>query len=158
MEGVKLIIRNDQLTEADYNQIADIWLADNLKSHQFIEASYWQEHLETAVAAFPKANLYVEKTDGQVRGFLGMTGDAIEGLFVAQTDQRQGVGQALMEAAKAEHDVLTLQVYWKNHAALKFYLAQEFKVDDDHVEEATKQAVYDMVWRKNKDNLHGFDA
>lgn len=32
--------------ETDLDAVADIWLATNLETHDFIPASYWRSHFE----------------------------------------------------------------------------------------------------------------
>lgn len=150
-EAPTLIIKNDKLDAEDYQQIADIWLADNLETFKYdIPAEYFQERLESVAAHFPKTDMYVEKQGDDVLGFASVEGDFIKGIFVSQQHLREGIGSELLAAVKQDHDGLLLDLWWKNPNALRFYLAKDFKVDNDHYDKTTDQAVYEMEWGAKK--------
>ena len=94
------MVREFQIT--DLERVAEIWLAANVRAHDFIPRQYWEGQLETVRTLFPQAELYVwQDRDGAVQGFVGLSGEHIEGIFVWPPAQSRGVGKALLDRAKA---------------------------------------------------------
>ena len=100
----------------DLDAVLQIWLETNASAHAFVPRSYWLRQSALVREALPQAEVYVEASedDGQVRGFVGLTGDFIAGLFVRASAQSQGIGRALLQRAKADRSFLRLGVYKKN--------------------------------------------
>ena len=99
-----------------------IWLQANLDAHAFIPASFWEAHFEMVRDMLPQAELYVhENVDTrQIDGFIGLTENHIEGIFIAKAARSKGIGKALLDYAKSRKPCLTLGVYQKNERALAF--------------------------------------
>ncbi len=138
------MIRKFQKT--DLPQTADLWLNANLEAHSFIPASYWKENLEAVKEAFLQAELYVFEENGQLLGFLGLSGDYIAGLFVRQHARSKGIGRQLLDTAKEQKNRLHLQVYEKNTAAIKFYQREHFHIQGRQTDPDTQESEYLMVW------------
>ena len=70
--------------DRDLDAVLQIWLETNASAHAFVPRSYWLRQSALVREALPQAEVYVEagEDDGQVRGFVGLTGDFIAGLFV----------------------------------------------------------------------------
>ena len=85
---------------------------------------------------------------GQVRGFVGLTGDFIAGLFVRASAQSQGIGRALLQRAKAGRSFLRLGVYKKNPRAIAFYQREGFVIESEGLDENTNEPEFTMAWRK----------
>ena len=113
----------------DLDAVMQIWLHGNLDAHPFIPASFWTDHFETVRDMLPQAELYVHENEAprQIDGFIGLTENHIEGIFVAKAARSKGIGKALLEYAKSRKPCLTLSVYQKNQRALAFY--QRRKID-----------------------------
>jgi GNAT superfamily N-acetyltransferase len=70
--------------------------------------------------------LVVRRADAPV-AFLALRGDMIEHLYVRPDAQRNGIGTALVAAAKARRSAgLGLWVFQRNHAARAFYARRGF--------------------------------
>lgn len=104
-------------TSADLDAAAKIWLQGNLDAHPFIPAAYWERNFAAVREALPQANVLVDAENGQIRGFLGLIGDEIAGIFVERRFRSGGVGKRLLDAAKQRHSRLTLHVYRANTRA-----------------------------------------
>ena len=119
-----------------------IWLHGNLDAHAFIAASFWTEHFEMVHDLLPQAELYVHENEntGQIDGFIGLTENHIEGIFVAKAARSKGIGKALLEYAKPRKPCLTLSVYQKNERALAFYRHEQFVVQSEGIDEDTNEA------------------
>ena len=127
-----------------------IWLQANLDAHAFIPASFWTDHFEMVRNMLPQAELYVheDKDTRQIDGFIGLTGNHIEGIFVAKAARSKGVGKALLDHAKLLKPSLTLNVYQKNERALAFYRREQFAVQSEGIDEDTNEAEIQMLWTR----------
>ena len=127
-----------------------IWLHGNLDAHAFIAASFWTEHFEMVHDLLPQAELYVHENEntGQIDGFIGLTENHIEGIFVAKAARSKGIGKALLEYAKSRKPCLTLSVYQKNERALAFYRHEQFVVQSEGIDEDTNEAEIQMLWTR----------
>ena len=127
-----------------------IWLHGNLDAHAFIAASFWTEHFEMVHDLLPQAELYVHENEntGQIDGFIGLTENHIEGIFVAKAARSKGIGKALLEYAKSRKPCLTLSVYQKNQRALAFYRREQFVVQSEGIDEDTNEAEIQMLWTR----------
>ena len=130
----------------DLDAVMQIWLHGNLNAHAFIAASFWTEHFEMVRDLLPQAELYVHEDAGtrQIDGFIGLTENHIEGIFVAESARSKGVGKSLLEYAKSCKPYLTLSVYQKNERALAFYRREQFTVQSEGIDEDTNEAEIQM--------------
>ena len=134
----------------DLDAVMQIWLHSNLDAHAFIAASFWTEHFEMVHDLLPQAELYVHENEntGQIDGFIGLTENHIEGIFVAKAARSKGIGKALLEYAKPRKPCLTLSVYQKNERALAFYRHEQFVVQSEGIDEDTNEAEIQMLWTR----------
>ena len=134
----------------DLDTVMQIWLHGNLDAHAFIPASFWKAHFEMVRDMLPQAELYVHENEAprQIDGFIGLTGNHIEGIFVAKAARSKGVGKALLEYAKSRKPSLTLSVYQKNQRALAFYRRKQFVVQSEGIDEDTNEAEIQMLWTR----------
>jgi GNAT superfamily N-acetyltransferase len=69
----------------------------------------------------------VARRDGRVLGFLALDGQQVDHLYIHPDTQREGLGSALLGAAKARRPGgLELWAFQRNAPALAFYAAQGF--------------------------------
>ena len=134
----------------DLGTVMQIWLHGNLDAHAFIPASFWTGHFEIVRNMLPQAELYVHESEDtrQIDGFIGLTGNHIEGIFVAKAARSKGVGKALLEYAKSRKPSLTVSVYQKNQRALAFYRRKQFVVQSEGIDEDTNEADIQMLWTR----------
>ena len=134
----------------DLGTVMQIWLHANLNAHAFIAASFWTEHFEMVRDLLPQAELYVHEDAGtrQIDGFIGLTENHIEGIFVAKAARSKGIGKSLLEYAKSCKPYLTLSVYQKNERALAFYRREQFIVQSEGIDEDTNEADIQMLWMR----------
>ena len=134
----------------DLDAVMQIWLHGNLDAHSFIAASFWTEHFEMVRDLLPQAELYVheDKDTQQIDGFIGLTENHIEGIFVAKAARSKGIGRALLEYAKSRKPRLTLSVYQKNERALVFYRREQFVVQSEGIDGDTNEAEIQMLWTR----------
>ena len=134
----------------DLDAVMQIWLQANLDAHVFIPASFWRGHFEIVRDMLPQAELYVHENEAtrQIDGFIGLTENHIEGLFVVKSARSKGIGKALLEYVKSRKPRLTLGVYQKNQRALAFYRREQFVVQSEGIDEDTNEAEIQMLWTR----------
>ena len=134
----------------DLDAVMQIWLHGNLDAHPFIPASFWTGHFEMVRDMLPQAELYVHENEAprQIDGFIGLTENHIEGIFVAKSARSKGIGKALLDYVKPRRPRLTLGVYQKNERALAFYRREQFVVQSEGIDEDTNEAEIQMLWTR----------
>ena len=137
-----------ELQKDDINKVADIWLDTNIKAHYFIPAQYWKSNFESVKEALPQAEVYVYEYDKEIRGFIGLNDEYIEGIFVSDEMQSHGIGKLLLDHAKIKRNTLLLSVYPKNTRAISFYQREGFKIQNSGLDEATGKKDYLMEWQQ----------
>lgn len=137
-----------KLRKTDLDEVAYIWLHTNKKAHDFIAETYWDEHFEMVKGMLGDAEIYVFEEQGQIKGFVGLDGEYIAGIFVREKEQSLGIGKQLLDFAKSLKGQLKLNVYQKNERAIKFYTREQFEIQDEQTDGATGEAEYLMLWKK----------
>ncbi len=130
---------------SDRDALLDIWLEGNLTAHPFLPREYWEGMLPYVRRALPDAQVWVDVgITGEIRGFIGLTGTYVEGLFVAAGCRGEGVGTALLQAVSQSLSSLTLRVYVKNDRAIQFYLHRGFSLVSEERDPDTGEREYLM--------------
>lgn len=99
-----------ELHKDELDIVMKIWLEANIQAHDFIPESYWQTNYEMVKGLLPKSKILVFEESGEVKGFAGLTGDYIAGIFVDAKSQSKGIGKSLLDSIKHNHSHLTLHV------------------------------------------------
>lgn len=135
------------LQKADINRVVDIWLDTNIKAHSFIPSQYWKSNCDLVREMLPHAEVYVYENEQGILGFVGLNGDYMEGIFVSDGMQSQGIGKRLLDFIKSKKVKLCLNVYQKNMRAIHFYQREGFKIQHEGIDEATGEKDYTMIWQ-----------
>ena len=56
----------EKLNKKDINQIMDIWLKENKRTHSYISEDYWDNHFEDVKKEILKAEIYVYKEKEEI--------------------------------------------------------------------------------------------
>ena len=145
IKGEISVIR--RMEARDLEAVASIWLASNLEAHSFIPAEYWRGNYEAVKAALAQAEVYVYEDAAGVLGFVGLSGDYVEGIFVASDARSHGIGRQLLDHVKATHRCLELNVYAKNRRAVEFYQREGFELKGSGVDPHTREEDSLFFWR-----------
>ena len=137
-----------ELQRNDINKVADIWLATNIKAHNFISAQYWKSNFKSVKEALSQAEVYVYACGTEIQGFIGLNDEYVEGIFVSGEMQSQGIGKILLNYAKDKRNKLLLNVYKKNARAISFYQREGFEIQHSGLDEATGEKEYVMTWQQ----------
>ena len=137
-----------KLRNADINKVADIWLDTNIKAHYFIPAQYWKRNFDLVKELLLQATVYVYEDKQEIQGFVGLSDEYIEGIFVSAEMQSQGIGKILLNYVKGKRNNLLLNVYQKNARAISFYQREGFEIQCNGIDEATGERDYAMAWQR----------
>ena len=138
----------EELNKEDINQIMDIWLKENKRTHNYIPEEYWDNHFEDVKKEILKAKIYVYKEKEEICGFVGLSSTYIAGIFVKKEKQSMEIGRKLIQYCKSKYPELMLSVYVKNERAIAFYKGEEFKITKEEIDKTTNEKEYVMVWKK----------
>ena len=138
-----------KLQKVDINRVADIWLKTNLKAHFFIPEQYWIINYEFVKEMLLQAEVYVYEDDKMIQGFIGVSDEYIEGIFVSDEMQSCGIGKMLLDYIKDKKDKLQLKVYQKNVRAMSFYQREGFTIQSEEMDEFTREKEYVMNWESS---------
>lgn len=116
-----------KLSSQNYDELVNIWEASVRATHHFLQ----EEEIEfykpiVRKYALPDVDLYGIKADKteqslQILGFLGVSKDKVEMLFLRPEHRGQGLGRHLIEFALDELKIYKLDVNEENPDALGFY-------------------------------------
>lgn len=107
--------------KTDIDDVMNIWLEGNIKTHSFINSSYWNENFELVKGLMFESEMYVSENNGIITEFIDIIDQMIAGIFVHSNYQTQGIGKSLISEVKMNYPQLKLQVYKKNENAIRFY-------------------------------------
>ena len=144
-----MIIIVRELQKIDVDRAADIWLDTNLKAHYFIPAGYWKSHFELVKEMLLQAKVYIYENAQGIQGFIGLSDEYIEGIFVSDEMQSRGIGKMLLDYIKDKKDRLQLKVYQKNVRAMSFYQREGFIIQSEGMDEFTGEKEYMMNWESS---------
>lgn len=121
----------------DLERVMALWLEGNRAAHPFVAPTYWAGQTAAVREQLPIAEVFVYEEAGAVRGFVGLQGDFLAGLFVEAAAQGRGIGRRLLAHAQATHPTLTLSVYRQNTRALAFYQRAGFRLRSEGIDPDT---------------------
>lgn len=136
----------------DLNSIIKIWFNSNVEAHSFIPKEYWENNYEAVKNLLPQAEIYVYEDDSnqKILGFIGLTGNYIEGIFISEEFRSKGIGKQLLNYVKKIRSVIKLKVYQKNTRAVRFYKREQFVTESESFDVAVNEKEFIMAWNKQQ--------
>lgn len=107
--------------------LAKIWEEAVISTHDFLSSEDF-DYFKSQISNYLKnveLYVYVDKTDEEIGGFLGVSESSVEMLFVKT--RGKGIGSALMKFAIEQLEINRVDVNQQNHKALDFYLKHGFE-------------------------------
>ena len=123
---------------SDYDLLVEIWERSVRSTHDFLPEHSIAEIKQNLIPVyFPNVKIHtVVNSDNHIVGFIGLSGNKIEMLFIDTHQQKLGHGSALIEFAKLQGATL-IDVNQQNTTALEFYLSKGFHITGrDETDEA----------------------
>ena len=117
-----------KMEEKDISDVLQIWLETNIKAHSFIDKEYWTGNYEMVKQILPEAEVYVyeDEKNGQIAGFIGINDQYVEGLFVKETVQSNGIGKRLLRSRKERENRTAFRRISKECACGAFLSERKF--------------------------------
>ena len=137
-----------KLNKDDIDSVAKIWLEVNTKAHDFIPEKYWIGKYDAVKQILPQSEVYVYDENDEILGFVGLTDNYIEGIFVSNLSQSRGIGKQLLDFIKGIKAELSLRVYQKNERAIRFYQREDFIAQSGNIDENTGEQEILMSWKR----------
>jgi putative acetyltransferase len=124
--------------DQDTDSILEVWYQASLLAHPFLtEAFLAEEKIKLRDIFLANSQTWVYVADPQSAGFISLLDNEVGGIFVRPSQQRRGVGQALMDKARSLHHSLELDVFAANKIGRAFYAKYGFVPIGKHREEET---------------------
>lgn len=109
-------------TREDGDRVVQIWRDAVDATHHFLTPEDRAAIDEQVQAFLPEMPLWLAvDRSGQVVGFMGLSNDHMDSLFIDPVVRGSGVGRMLVEHAISLHPVLTTDVNEQNAQAVGFY-------------------------------------
>jgi putative acetyltransferase len=117
-------------TPHDYIELVALWEASVRATHDFLKEEDIQFFKPLILKEYLKAvQLYcIKDSNGAISGFMGLSPDAIEMLFIHPDSRGKGIGKLLVEYALKEYNSSKVDVNEQNPQAIGFYEKMGFKV------------------------------
>lgn len=106
----------------DYAEITEVWEASVRATHHFLKEEDIAFFRPLILNQYLDAvNLYCVRDNGNIKGFIGLSEDAIEMLFIHPDTRGRGIGKLLAEMAIKEKGIAKVDVNEDNAQAIGFY-------------------------------------
>lgn len=111
----------------DGEELTNVWRDSVEATHHFLSLEAI-DMLEPLVRDdyLPRLQLHVAERNGCILGFIGMEGNHVAMLYVADEARSRGVGGRLIEWAKKQSPHLSVDVNEQNPRAAVFYIKRGF--------------------------------
>lgn len=112
---------------ADEDDVIRVFLASTIPGQDFLPEAFWRSDARIVRRELlPIAETWVAVDDGEIVSFVSLHDGTIGGLFTEPDHQGQGHARALIDHVRARHDVLRVEVFRRNEAAMAFYAKRGF--------------------------------
>ena len=119
-----------QVHPADYARVVEVWEASVRATHHFVAASDIEFFRPIVADVLQHLRLAAMRdTAGLVVGYVAVSGDMVEMLFIHPDWRGKGIGKALLRYVVETLDAVRLDVNEQNEQAVGFYLHEGFEVE-----------------------------
>ena len=119
----------ESATQTDFPEIVEVWEASVRATHDFLTEADIQYFKPLILNEYLKAvELFCIRENGEILGFLGLSPDKIEMLFLHPDAFSQGIGRKLVQFAIHEKGIKKVDVNEQNPPAVGFYKHLGFEV------------------------------
>lgn len=120
----------------------NVWASASAVAHPFLDERFLlEERRNIAEVHLPLATTWVWEESGRIAGFIALAGNEVGGLFVDPQFHRRGIGRALIDHVRGDHEELYVEVFRDNAIGRSFYAAYGFIEVDRATHEPTGLAV-----------------
>jgi putative acetyltransferase len=117
-------------SQRDYPAIIGLWERSVRASHFFLPEDYLQRIKKLLPSILPAVKLFIhlDKDNKTITGFLGVSEEKIEMLFIHPDKRGQGIGSLLNKFAVEQLNTRKVDVNEQNEQAVGFYKKIGYKV------------------------------
>ena len=117
-------------TLRDYPAIIELWELSVTSSHLFLPEDYLQRIKNLLPSILPTVKLFIhlDRDNKTITGFLGVSGEKIEMLFIHPDKRGQGIGSLLNKFAVEQLHTHKVDVNEQNELAVSFYKKSGYEV------------------------------
>lgn len=112
----------------DYSRLIEIWESAVLHTHDFLKKEDFLYYKKRLPVYFQYVTLFGFEREGDVVGFIGISEDNIEMLFVENDFRGMGIGKNLVTYAIDNWQVTKVDVNEQNTQAVGFYKCMGFNI------------------------------
>lgn len=115
----------------DYPTLLTIWEASVRATHHFLKEEdivFFKEFIQQEHVFDHVELTIVQDAEGEVLGFMGVSGDSLEMIFLTPQIRGRGIGKVLVRYAIDELKIRKVDVNEQNDEAQKFYEHLGFRV------------------------------
>lgn len=113
----------------DYNHIMTVWESSVKMTHDFLKPGDFEFYKQIIPTDYlPNIDVYVLRSEGHIRGFIGVSGEHLEMLFISGESRGKGYGKKLLTYAVRHLGIHKTDVNEQNIQAVGFYEKFGFKV------------------------------
>lgn len=106
----------------DYPEIMKVWESSVKATHHFLKPEDFAYYKKMAPTKYlPAVDLYILRIESAIIGFIGVSGNHLEMLFIDAGSRGKGYGKILLNYAIRNLGITTLDVNEQNTQALGFY-------------------------------------
>ncbi|MDR1451135.1 MAG: GNAT family N-acetyltransferase [Helicobacteraceae bacterium] len=113
----------ERASKEEYDNLIEIWELSVRASHDFLteeDIRFYKQKIRDRY--FDKIDLYAARDDdGEMTGFMGVSNDKIEMLFIRPEEMRKGIGRLFVEYAINKLHIKKADVNEQNKQAALFY-------------------------------------
>ena len=114
--------------ENEYPALVEIWERSVKATHAFLSNEDLNKIKKALIPYyFPNVNLYAVTDNERMTGFIGLSSNLIEMLFIDDSYRGKGYGSALIDFA-LKQGATKVDVNEQNTSALNFYQARGFRI------------------------------
>lgn len=117
-----------KIKETDYPRLIEIWESAVLNTHDFLKEEDFLYYKKQLPVYFQYVTLVGFEQEGILAGFMGITEENLEMLFVDNEYRDTGIGKKLIAYATANLHVTKVDVNEQNTQAVGFYKYMGFNI------------------------------
>ena len=114
---------------SDYPEIMRVWESAVKATHHFLKAEDFEFYKKLGTIQYlPAVDLYILRIEKTIIGFIGVSGNHLEMLFIDADFRGKGYGKVLLNYAVEHLGIITLDVNEQNEQAFEFYKKMGFSI------------------------------
>ena len=114
---------------SDYPEIMRVWESAVKATHHFLKAEDFEFYKKLGTIQYlPAVDLYILQIEKTIIGFIGVSGNHLEMLFIDADFRGKGYGKVLLNYAVEHLGIITLDVNEQNEQAFEFYKKMGFRI------------------------------